>query len=406
MRLQKEEILMRKRRIQPQQEEDKALKARKKTKDTREKSPVYDVYTPTTSGLDVHPKRSRKTPSPSPQYGRRPSSSPSSHRSEESEKKVEKKRRKKKPSNSSPSQSSSKTRSSSSLDSNPSNGCKRKDKESPPEGRKCARANSLLCEHANNANLIVGLGTHRHFAVPPMMQVVEVQGPDGKAYRFAAGTKAGFAVERINAKLRNPSTLLLFLEATCPGEEPVEFGPDAELAVLDDGWTLRGVTPQKAEHMEHLRAVFEMLRKKRLVVNEKKSEFFMEEIHFLGHIVFKDGVRMDPAKIKAIQDWPEPVNLPKVRSFLELCSYYRRFICFFAEIAAPLHDVTRKGVVFRFGERQQQAFKLLKEKLTTEPVLILPDLRKSFQVQCDACGSNIGAVLMQDGHVIAYESRV
>ncbi|MCO5598493.1 hypothetical protein L7F22_052590 [Adiantum nelumboides] len=115
---------------------------------------------------------------------------------------------------------------------------------------------------------------------------------------------------------------------------------------------------------------------------------------------------MDPAKIKAIQNWPKPVNLHEVRSFLGLCSYCRRFIRFFAEIAAPLHDLTRKSVVFRFGERHQQAFKLLKEKLTTEPVLILPNLRKSFQVQCDACGSRIGAMLMQDGHVIAYESRV
>ncbi|MCO5582598.1 hypothetical protein L7F22_036496 [Adiantum nelumboides] len=150
----------------------------------------------------------------------------------------------------------------------------------------------------------------------------------------------------------------------------------------------------EAEHMEHLRAVFEMLRKERLVVNGKKSSFFMEEIHFLGHIVSKDGVRMDPAKINAIQDWPEPVNLHEVRSFLGLCSYCRRFIRFFAEIAAPLHDLTRKGVVFRFGERLQQAFKLLKEKLTTEPILILSDLRKYFQVQCDACGSSIGAVLM------------
>ncbi|MCO5593798.1 hypothetical protein L7F22_047816 [Adiantum nelumboides] len=137
-----------------------------------------------------------------------------------------------------------------------------------------------------------------------------------------------------------------------------------------------------------------MLRKERLVVNEKKSEFVMEEIHFLGHIVSKDVVRMDPAKIKAIQDWPEPVNLHEVRSFFGLCSYYRRFIHFFAGIAAPLHDLARKGVVFRFGKRQQQAFKLLKEKLTTEPILILPDLDKSFQVHCDACGSNIGAVLM------------
>ncbi|MCO5610236.1 hypothetical protein L7F22_064472 [Adiantum nelumboides] len=149
------------------------------------------------------------------------------------------------------------------------------------------------------------------------------------------------------------------------------------------------LSKSEAKHMEHLRALFEMLRKERMVVNGKKSE-----IHFLGHIVSKDGVRMDPAKIKAIQDSPKPVH--EVRSFLGLCSYYHRFIHFFAEIAAPLHGLTRKGVVFRFGERQQQAFKLLKEKLTTEQVLILPDLRKYFQVQCDACGSSFGAVLMQE----------
>ncbi|MCO5565098.1 hypothetical protein L7F22_018769 [Adiantum nelumboides] len=158
-----------------------------------------------------------------------------------------------------------------------------------------------------------------------------------------------------------------------------------------------------AKHKEHLRAVFEMLRKERLVVNGKKSEFFTEEIQFLGHIVSKDGVRMDPAKIKAIQNWLEPVNLHEVRSFLGLCSYYHIFIHLFAEIAAHLHDLTRKGVVFRFGERQQHAFKLLKEKLTTEPILILQDLRKYFQVQCDAGGSSNGAMFMQDEHVIAYE---
>ncbi|MCO5573425.1 hypothetical protein L7F22_027196 [Adiantum nelumboides] len=162
----------------------------------------------------------------------------------------------------------------------------------------------------------------------------------------------------------------------------------------------------EAELMEHLRVVFEMLRKEKSVVNGKKSDFFMEEIHFLGHIVSKDGVRMDPAKIKAIQEWPEPVNLHEVCSFLGLCSYSRRFIRFFTEIATPLHDLTCKGVVFWFGERQQQAFKLLKEKLTKETVLVFPDLKKYFQVQCDACGNNIGGVLMQDGHVITYESRV
>lgn len=76
------------------------------------------------------------------------------------------------------------------------------------------------------------------------------------------------------------------------------------------------------EHHQHLKTVFEEFRKHRLVINGKKSEFFMEEIHFLGHIISKDGVRMDPDKIKAIQDWPDLKTVHEVRSFIGLCSYY------------------------------------------------------------------------------------
>ena len=132
----------------------------------------------------------------------------------------------------------------------------------------------------------------------------------------------------------------------------------------------------------------------------------MEEIHFLGHIVSKDGVRMDPAKVEAIKTWPDLKTVHDVRSFLGLCSYYRRFIRSFAEIASPLHALERKGITFTWAEKEISAFNKLKEKLTTDPVLILPDLRKSFVVQCDACGHSLGAVLMQNGHVVAYESRM
>ena len=120
----------------------------------------------------------------------------------------------------------------------------------------------------------------------------------------------------------------------------------------------------------------------------------------------KEGVRMDPAKVEAIVNWPDLRTVHDVRSFLGLCSYYRRFIRLFAEIASPLHALTHKGAKFRWLEWEKEAFSRLKQKLSTEPVLILPDLRKPFVVQCDACGSSIGAVLMQDGHVVAYESRV
>ena len=160
------------------------------------------------------------------------------------------------------------------------------------------------------------------------------------------------------------------------------------------------------EHRQHLTAVFDELRRNRLLVNGKKSEFFLEEIQFLGHIVSKDGVRMDPAKLEAIKTWPDLKTVHDIRSFLGLCSYYRRFIRNFAEIASPLHALQKKGVSFQWTQKEISAFNLLKEKMTSSSVIILLDLRNSFVVQCDACGNSIGAVLMQDGRVVAYESRI
>ncbi|MCO5578975.1 hypothetical protein L7F22_032826 [Adiantum nelumboides] len=160
------------------------------------------------------------------------------------------------------------------------------------------------------------------------------------------------------------------------------------------------------EHRHHLAIVFKELRSHRLLINAKKSEFFLEEIYFLGHIVSKNGVRMDPAKVEAIKSWPDLKTVHDVRSFLGLCSYYKRFIRNFAEIASPLHALQKKGVTFRWTQKEISAFNLLKEKMTSDPVIVLPDLRKSFVVQCDACGSSIGAVLMQEGRVVAYESRI
>ncbi|MCO5614524.1 hypothetical protein L7F22_068807 [Adiantum nelumboides] len=115
---------------------------------------------------------------------------------------------------------------------------------------------------------------------------------------------------------------------------------------------------------------------------------------------------MDPAKIQAIRNWPDLKNVHEVRSFLGLCSYYRRYVRKFEEIASPLHMLTQKGVPFSWGVSEVTAFQTLKEKMTTGPVLILPDLQKSFEVYCDACGRSLGAVLMQEGRVIAYESRM
>ncbi|MCO5555396.1 hypothetical protein L7F22_008942 [Adiantum nelumboides] len=115
---------------------------------------------------------------------------------------------------------------------------------------------------------------------------------------------------------------------------------------------------------------------------------------------------MDPTKIEAIRNWPDLKNVHEVRSFLRLCSYYRWYVRKFAEIASPLHIVTQKGVPFSWGVTEVTAFQTLKDKMTTVSVLILPDLQNSFEVYCDACGRSLGAVLMQERQVIAYESRL
>ena len=114
---------------------------------------------------------------------------------------------------------------------------------------------------------------------------------------------------------------------------------------------------------------------------------------------------MDPKKLKIIQEWSQPTNLHELQSFIGMCSYYRRFIANFSVIAGPLHDLTKKKVKFQWTARENTAFNVLKEKLMTQPLLILPDIKKTFEVHCDACGKSLGAVLSQEGHPIAYESR-
>ena len=160
------------------------------------------------------------------------------------------------------------------------------------------------------------------------------------------------------------------------------------------------------EHKIHLKQVFEELREHKLYVNAKKSEFFLQEICYLGHIIIsKEGICMDLEKLKVIDEWPVPKNLHKVRSFIGMCSYYRRFIARFSIIAGPLHDLTKKKVKFQWKVKEHTAFLNLKQRLMSQPLLKLPDLEKTFEVHSDASGDSVCAVLSQGGQPIAYESR-
>ena len=159
------------------------------------------------------------------------------------------------------------------------------------------------------------------------------------------------------------------------------------------------------EHLDHLRAVFDALRAAHLFGNMEKCTFCTQRVSFLGYVVTPQGIEVDSSKVDAIQSWPQPTTVTQVRSFLGLAGFYRRFVRDFSSIAAPLHELTKKGAPFEWGAPQDDAFNTLKERLTHAPLLQLPNFDKVFELECDASGIGLGAVLLQDHKPIAYFSE-
>jgi hypothetical protein len=160
-----------------------------------------------------------------------------------------------------------------------------------------------------------------------------------------------------------------------------------------------------SDHEEHLRMVLQKLRDNQLYAKFTKCEFWLNEVHFLGHIISKGGILVDPTKVTTIVGWKIPSTVSEVRSFLGLAGYYRRFIEGFSKIAKPMTSLLEKGKEFKWTLECQESFNQLRFKLMAAPVLVMPDLQKNFDIYCDASRQGLRFVLMQEGHVIAYVSR-
>lgn len=163
-------------------------------------------------------------------------------------------------------------------------------------------------------------------------------------------------------------------------------------------------SPDMETHCRHLQLALDILRQHKLSLKLSKCSFATSKVSYLGHIISADGVSTDPSKIVDVLNWKTPVSASKLRGFLGLTGYYRRFVKGYGFICRPLHDALRKDA-FVWGPSQEQAFQQLKTIMTTCPVLALPDFTQSFTIEADACATGIGAVLMQNGRPLAYFSQ-
>ena len=199
----------------------------------------------------------------------------------------------------------------------------------------------------------------------------------------------------------SPSTFERVIENVFKGLQWVEL-----LLYMDDI-----ISPSQSfeQGLQRLTRIFERLQEANLKLKPSKCALFQKQTKFLGHLVSENGIRTDPDKIEAVENWPTPTSAKQMKSFLGLCSYYRRFVKNFAKIARPLHKICEKGAKFIWNDDCQAAFDQLKTSLTSSPILAYPVPGKQFILDTDASNKSVGAVLSQvqneEERVIAYMSK-
>ena len=159
------------------------------------------------------------------------------------------------------------------------------------------------------------------------------------------------------------------------------------------------------EHQMHLRNAMTVLKENKLYAKFSKCEFWLREVSFLGHVISTEDVLVDPTNVEVVTNWARPTTITEVRSFLGLAGYYRRFVQDFSKTVAPLARLTRKAMVFVWTEDCEESFQDLKERMTTAPVLTMPDCTGNYAIFSDASKKGLGCILMQQGKVISYASK-
>lgn len=159
------------------------------------------------------------------------------------------------------------------------------------------------------------------------------------------------------------------------------------------------------EHVRLLRAVFDILSSNQLQVKRSKCVFAQSSLTYLGHVISAEGVSTDAKNIQAVLQWPLPSNVKEVRGFLGLAGYYCKFVRHFGILSRPLTNLLKENVVFHWTAETQASFDALKTALTSAPVLALPDFSKTFEIETYASAVGVGAVLMQEGHPLAFLSK-
>ncbi len=164
------------------------------------------------------------------------------------------------------------------------------------------------------------------------------------------------------------------------------------------------------EHKRHIKAVLEKIRKANLKLKLSKCQQFQIELKFVKHLVGRNGIKPDPQNVKKIKNAEVSKNTTRLRRFLGMAQYYRQYINGYADIAGPLYDMLKEDRSAVWGQAQQEAFDIIKDKLATEPIRAYPNFNKPFKLYTDASDIGLGVILAQDDEegkerIIAYEAR-